>query len=192
MKWERNHADSFIHSPRSGRALEPSSFISSARYAMIHWLLVQPGYRTQERVGAMIRVLIVDDDVSLRQLLAFMLEREPEFQLVAEAGTLAEARRVLQDADIAIVDMMLPDGSGTDLVGELRAANPGCRVLVLTSVVNRVLLARAMQAGAAGIVQKSARIGEIVDALRQLDRGEQLLSPAEASELQRLVDEPQE
>ncbi|MDQ5853493.1 MAG: response regulator transcription factor [Chloroflexota bacterium] len=140
----------------------------------------------------MIRVLIVDDDVSLRQLLAFMLEREPEFQLVAEVGTLAEARRVLQDADIAIVDMMLPDGSGADLVGELRAANPGCRVLVLTSVVNRVLLARAMQAGAAGIVQKSARIGEIVDALRQLDRGEQLLSPAEASELQRLVDEPQE
>ena len=140
----------------------------------------------------MIRVLLVDDHASFRQPLAFMMEREPDFTVVAQAGSLAEARRVLQGVDIAIVDLDLPDGNGVDLVRELRAANPQGMVLVLSAVTNRVQHAQAVEAGAAGVVHKSARISEIIDAVRCLSRGEQLLSPGEVIEMLRLVGEQRE
>ena len=140
----------------------------------------------------MIRVLLVDDHASFRQPLAFMMEREPDFTVVAQAGSLAEARGVLQGVDIAIVDLDLPDGNGVDLVRELRAADPPGMVLVLSAVTDRVQLAQAVEAGAAGVVHKSARISEIIDAVRRLSQGEQLLSSGEVIEMLRLVGEQHE
>ena len=140
----------------------------------------------------MIRVLLVDDHASFRQPLAFMMEREPDFKVVAQAGSLAEARRVLQGVDVALVDLELPDGNGVDVVRELRATNPQGMVLVLSAVTNRVQLAQAVEAGAAGVVHKSARISEIIDAVRRLSQGEQLLSSGEVIEMLRLVGEQRE
>jgi DNA-binding NarL/FixJ family response regulator len=140
----------------------------------------------------MIRVLLVDDHASFRQPLAFMMEREPDFKVVAQAGSLAEARRVLQGVDVALVDLELPDGNGVDVVRELRATNPQGMVLVLSAVTNRVQLAQAVEAGAAGVVHKSARISEIIDAVRRLSEGEQLLSSGEVIEMLRLVGEQRE
>ena len=56
----------------------------------------------------MIRVLLIDDHASFRQPLAFMMNLEPDMQVVAQAGSLAEARRVLKDVDVAVVDLDLP------------------------------------------------------------------------------------
>ena len=83
------------------------------------------------------RVLLVDDHATFREPLAFMFEREPEFEVTAEAGSLAEARRALEGIDLAVVDLDLPDGNGTELVGELRAANPDGAVLILTASAER-------------------------------------------------------
>ena len=135
----------------------------------------------------MIRVLLIDDHASFRQPLAFMMNLEPDMQVVAQAGSLAEARRVLKDVDVAVVDLDLPDGSGVDLVGELRKANSHGSVLVLTASAVRMTLARAVEAGAAGVMNKSARIEEIIDAVRRLSAGETLLSTAEVIEMLRFI-----
>jgi DNA-binding NarL/FixJ family response regulator len=139
-----------------------------------------------------IRVLLVDDHATFREPLAFMLDREPELEVVAQAGTLAEARRALEGVDVAVVDLDLPDGSGVELIGELRAANPRGMALVLTASAEREAHARAVEAGAAGVAHKSIRIGEVIDAVRRLVAGEALLSVEEAVELLRLADRRRE
>jgi two-component system, NarL family, response regulator DevR len=137
------------------------------------------------------RVMIVDDHTSFRQPLAFMLDREPELTVVAQAGSVAEAREALHDAegriDLAVVDLRLPDGSGAELIAEMRALKSPPQALVLSGVRDHLRLARAIDAGAAGILHKSARFEEIVDAVRRLRSGEQLIPPQELIEAVRLV-----
>ncbi len=116
------------------------------------------------------RVLLVDDHATFREPLAFMFEREPDFEVVAQAGSLTEARCVLEGADLAVVDLDLPDGDGTELLGELRSANPRGMVLVLTASSEREAHARAVEAGAAGVLHKSVRIGDVIEAARRLVR----------------------
>ena len=135
----------------------------------------------------MIRVLLVDDHASFRQALAFMMGREPDITITAQAGSLAEGRRVLEGVDVAVVDLELPDGSGTELVEELRAANPEGLVMILSAVDDPVQLARSVEAGASGVVHKSAGISEIITAVRRLNEGEQLLSRREVIEMLNLV-----
>ena len=62
------------------------------------------------------RVLLVDDHAPFREMLAFVFEREPEFEVVGQAGSLAEARLMLEGVDLAVVDLDLPDGTGMDLM----------------------------------------------------------------------------
>ena len=133
------------------------------------------------------RVLLVDDHAAFREPLAFMFDREPEFEVVAQAGSLSEARRDLEVIDLAVVDLDLPDGDGTELIGELRAVNPEGMVLVLTASVDREAYARAVEAGAAGVLNKSARIMEVIEAARCLVEGKALLSSDEVVELLRLA-----
>ncbi len=138
------------------------------------------------------RVLLVEDHATFREPLAFMFDWEPDFEVVAQAGSLAEARRMLDGIDLAVVDLDLPDGDGTELIGELRATNPHGMVLVLTASAQREVHARAVEAGAAGVLHKTARIKEVIDAARRLVAGEALLSTDEIIELLRLADRRRE
>ncbi len=135
----------------------------------------------------MIRVLLVDDHLSFREAMAIVFGLQPDITVVAQAGSLAEARDVLADVDVAVVDLGLPDGSGLDLIGELRAVNPQGAVLVLTASSDRTQFARAVEAGAAGVLHKSTPLHELVGAVRRLTAGEQLLSVSEVLELLRLA-----
>lgn len=135
----------------------------------------------------MIRVLLVDDHAAFREPLSFMFDREPEFVVIGQAGSLAEAREILDGADVAVVDLDLPDGNGAELIGELHAANPQGMALILTASADRGAYARAVEAGAAGVLHKSLRIKEIIDAVRRLEAGEALLSPNEVGELLQLA-----
>lgn len=141
----------------------------------------------------MIRILLVDDHAATREPLAFMLDQEPDLEVVAQAGSLAEARQVLDDSgssvDLALVDLGLPDGSGEELIPELRQVNPDALALVLTYFSEPERLARAVTAGASGILHKSAPVGDVVDAARRLHAGEQLLTIGEISDALRLIDE---
>ena len=133
------------------------------------------------------------DHASTREPLAFMLEQEPDLTVVAQAGSLAEARRVLvgvgTSVEVAVVDLGLPDSSGEELIPELHAAYPRATALVLTYFSDRERLARAVEAGASSVLHKSASVKEVVEAVRQLYSGEQLLSLEEVFEALRLVDQ---
>lgn len=144
----------------------------------------------------MIRVLLVDDHAALLEPLAFMFEREPDFSVVGAARSLEEARGIVRahggmpgrgSIDVAVVDMNLPDGDGTALIADLRAAAPRCAVLILSAEREPARLARAVEAGAAGLLHKSAGTSEIITASRRLAAGEHLLSPAELSGMLRLA-----
>ena len=137
--------------------------------------------------GPPLRLLLVDDHLAFRQPLAFMLQREPDLAVVGQAGSVAEARRLLADADVALVDLDLPDGDGVELIRELRAANPRGQAVVLSASAGRADLARAVEAGAVGGFHKALAIDELVAGLRRLGRGEPLLAPTETIELLRLA-----
>lgn len=124
-----------------------------------------------------LRVMLVEDHASFRQALAFMLAQDQDFEVVAQAGTLAEARRGLDGRDgtdrieATVIDLALPDGNGAELVGELSGHNPGMTVLVLSATLSRENLTKAVQAGADGVLDKLAGVGEIVGELRRLSAG---------------------
>ena len=137
-----------------------------------------------------IRVLLVEDHASFRQALAFMLDREPGFEVAEQVGSLAEARElkgeVLENVEVAIVDLALPDGDGLELIEEF-SSQPRMTTLVLSASLEPGRFARAVEAGASGVLHKSTPINDIVEAVRKLRAGEALLSPAEVVEMLRLV-----
>ena len=135
----------------------------------------------------MSRVMLVDDHASFREMLTFVFEREPEFEVVGQAGSLAEARLMLEGVDLAVVDLDLPDGSGMDLIGKLHAVNPHGLVLVLTANPKREVHARAVQEGAAGVLHKAVNVKDIIGAARHLVAGEPILSVNEILELLRIA-----
>jgi DNA-binding NarL/FixJ family response regulator len=140
----------------------------------------------------MIRLLIVDDHTAIRQALTFLFAQEQEFTVIGQAGSVAEARTMFESVDVAIVDLDLTDGNGATLVEELRAANPHSTVLILTASADRIEYARAIEAGAAGVLHKSAQVSEIIDAARRVSNGEFLLKPGEIVELLRLAGQRRE
>jgi len=140
------------------------------------------------------RILIVEDHASFRQTLAFVFDQQPEFEVVAQAGTLAEARGAMDGtgADLGVIDLTLPDGEGTELIGELRELNPDFAALVLTASLDRAEHAKAVEAGAAGVLHKSADVDAILDATRRLGEGDTLLSEQELVTLLRLAGQNRE
>lgn len=116
-------------------------------------------------------VLLVEDHGSFRRALSFVLGREPDLEVVAQAGTLQQAREEVGAApgiDVAVLDLGLPDGNGDDLIPDLRASNPDIRVLVLTVDINPNSRDRALDAGADAVLGKDASINEIVAAVKDL------------------------
>jgi DNA-binding NarL/FixJ family response regulator len=142
-------------------------------------------------VNREIRIMVVDDHDTFRDPLAFMLEREPDLTVVARPRSLSEAREDLQSTehgvDVAIVDLNLPDGSGTDLIKDLRGSHPRAKALVLSAISEQRYLAEAIEAGAAGIMHKSAPMSDLVEAVRRLAVGEQLLTQQEVIEALRFI-----
>lgn len=117
-----------------------------------------------------------------------MLERESEFEVVGQVGSVAEAqaldRQSLEDVEVAIVDLALPDGDGLDLLEDLSSRTV---TLVLSASLETGRFARAVESGASGVLHKSTPIKEIVDAVRRLKAGEALLSPGDVIEMLRFV-----
>lgn len=138
-----------------------------------------------------IRIMILDDHDTFRDPLAFMLDREPDLSVVARARSLSEASGILEDpdfaVDVALVDLNLPDGSGADLIKDLRKSRPRSTALVLSATADQRHLATAIEAGAAGVMHKSAPMGDLVEAVRRLAAGEQLLSQEEVIEALRFL-----
>jgi len=132
-----------------------------------------------------INLLLVDDHASFREALAFMLDREPDLSVIAQAGTATEARACEAAWSVAVVDLGLPDAEGADLVESLFERAPEAQIVVLTASSRPDELAAAYEAGAAGVVQKTAGIGEIVDAIRAVAAGRSLVDSDDLVEILR-------
>jgi two-component system response regulator DevR len=127
-----------------------------------------------------LRLLVVDDHEVVRQGLVALLSRRDEFQVVAEAGTVAEsiaaARRF--EPDLVIMDVRLPDGSGIEACRAIRAERPATRIVMLTSYPDEEAVLSAILAGASGYLLKQIRGRDLVTALEAVGRGDSLLDPA--------------
>jgi DNA-binding NarL/FixJ family response regulator len=126
-----------------------------------------------EGVAMHTRVMLVDDHAHFRHLMTDLLGLEPDLEVVAQAGSLAEARGYASMAsfDVAVLDLGLPDGNGADLIAELHEANPSAAVLVLSASLDARNLERATEAGADEILDKLANPSEVVSAIRRLGSG---------------------
>jgi DNA-binding NarL/FixJ family response regulator len=127
-----------------------------------------------------LRLLVVDDHEVVRQGLASLLDRREAFQVVAEAGTVAEALEMARkyEPNIVIMDVRLPDGSGIEACREIRAEFPATKVVILTSYPDEEAVLSAIIAGASGYLLKQIRARDLVAALEAVGRGESLLDPA--------------
>ena len=173
------------------RALGGELVISSSPDVGSRVRFEMPAARDGESLGdtreGKARILVVDDHASFRQGVSAALEGEPDFSIVGQAGSLAEAREMLRETDVGIFDLRLPDGYGGDLIRALRVANPRAQVLILSSSQDRAEIARAVESGAAGVLHKSAGMDEIIDAVRRLKAGKTLLPLEDVVELLRFA-----
>jgi len=133
------------------------------------------------------RVLLADDHALVRSGLRMVLDRQPDIEVVAEAGDGAEAVKLAlsEDIDLAILDVAMPRLTGLQAAAELRSQRPNLRVLILSMHDNEQYFFEALKAGASGYVLKSAAERDLVEACRASMRGEPFLYPAAVTALVR-------
>ena len=128
----------------------------------------------------MIRVFLVDDHEIVRRGVADLINAEADLEVVGEAATVREARgRVAATRpDVAVLDVQLPDGNGIDLCRDIRSANPEVACLMLTAYSDDEASRTSVLAGASGYVLKDIRGQGLLDGIRRVARGENLVSAA--------------
>lgn len=128
----------------------------------------------------MIRILLADDQDLVREGLRMLLDAEPDFEVVGEAGNgkqaLAETRRL--DPDLLLMDVRMPELDGIEATRRLVQGGSRARVLVLTTFDLDEYVYRALRAGASGFLLKDATRDQLVGAVRTVAAGESLLAPA--------------
>lgn len=139
----------------------------------------------------MIRVFIVDDHELVRRGIIALLNAEPDFEVVGEAGTAAQARARIRATrpDVAVLDVRLPDGSGIDVCRDVRSEHPETQCLILTGYDDDEAIYAAVLAGAAGYVIKDVQGGRLVDSVRKVASGVVLLDPALGRRVVERIDE---
>jgi len=131
------------------------------------------------------RLLIVDDHSIFRLGLRALLGQESDLEVVAEAGSVAEALQRTADSavEVVITDIALPDRTGLDLLAELRERFPRVRTLVLTGLRGEDFLRSCLAAEATGYMLKSSSHAELLQAIRTVRTGERFLCRAMSSRI---------
>ena len=128
----------------------------------------------------MTRILIVDDHDVVREGLRALLSRREGFEIVGQAGSVAEALAEAHRSqpDVVVMDVRLPDGSGIEACRDIREERPETKVIMLTSYADEAAVFASILAGAAGYVLKQTRGNALADAISAVSRGESLLDSA--------------
>jgi len=123
------------------------------------------------------RILLADDHTIVRQGLRFIIDAEPDLEVVAEASNGHEAltRAMKDDIDLAILDIAMPTMTGLQAARELTARRPDLRMLILSMHDDEGYLFEALKAGTSGYVLKSVADRDLVEACRAAMRGEPFL-----------------
>jgi len=135
------------------------------------------------------RVFIVDDHPIMRIGLAEVIGSEPDLEVCGEAGTMTEALQGIGATlpDVAVVDLALEQGSGLELIAQLKARYPEVKMLVSSMYEESLFAERALRAGAMGFVNKRDALDKLTDALREILAGRVFLGPEAANRLLRSV-----
>jgi DNA-binding NarL/FixJ family response regulator len=125
-------------------------------------------------------VFLLDDHDIVRKGVRALLESAGDIEIVGEASTLSDARRLVPGLapDVLVLDVELPDGSGLDLCRDLKALSPATRALVLTSVESEETIVAAMRSGAVGYLLKQVEGTSLLSAVRTIARGHSLVDPS--------------
>jgi two-component system response regulator NreC len=143
-----------------------------------------------------VTIILVDDHPIVRQGLRHLLEGEPEFKVVGEAGDGIEglflAKRLMPN--ILVVDMMMPGLNGLEVVRQVKYNSPGTRTIVLSMQSADAYVIEALKNGAAGYVLKETGPSELVNAVHEVIQGNQYLSPKLSkrfqASVQKIMDTP--
>ena len=129
----------------------------------------------------MLRIFLLDDHEVVRQGVKAALEAEEDMTVVGEASDAAHAVGVVRDCepDVAVLDVRLGDGNGIDVCREITSEFPNVKSLILTSFDSDRALVDAGLAGAAGFVLKQIRSSALIEAIRLVASGRQILDEAE-------------
>jgi two-component system, NarL family, invasion response regulator UvrY len=127
----------------------------------------------------MIRLALAEDHTIVRWALREALSKADDIEVVGEAGTAAETLAMIQSIkpDVLLLDITLPDRSGFDVLNELRSLETAPLAVVLTWHTEPTYAARAIAAGAHGYVNKAVEPKGLLDAIRAVSRGEQVIPP---------------
>jgi NarL family two-component system response regulator LiaR len=139
-----------------------------------------------------IRILIADDHAIVREGLRALISTKPDMELVGEAADGVEAvlkARSLQP-DVVLMDLVMPRQDGIEAIGEIKRENPEARILVLTSFAEDEKVFPAIKAGALGYLLKDSSPQELLQAIREVYRGESSLHPTIARKLVYEINRP--
>ncbi|ABM39375.1 response regulator transcription factor [Polaromonas naphthalenivorans] len=143
--------------------------------------------------GALISVMLVEDDVHFQNALIAAIARAPDIRLAALAGSRAQGLQALRGppADVLLVDLGLPDGSGIDVIRAAHSLWPGCAVMVSTTFGDEAHVLQSIEAGASGYLLKDSAPEDMLDEIRTLHQGGSPISPMIARQiLNRFRDRP--
>ena len=134
-----------------------------------------------------IRILIADDHAVVRRGLRSILQLERDFQIVGEASNGAEAVEKARQLkpDVIIMDLLMPEKSGSEATAEILATHPEMRILLLTTFGTADDVAKALEAGAVGALMKTSDESEIIASIRMIAAGGHAIS----NEIKRLIAE---
>lgn len=129
-----------------------------------------------------VRILLVDDHTIMRQGLRQILEHEPQFAVVAEAGSGLEAVERAEEhrPDVAVMDIAMKELNGIEATAQILKRSPSTAVLILSMYSDERYVARAMKAGARGYLLKNSAGDELIRAVHAVRRGASFFSPAVA------------
>ncbi len=115
-------------------------------------------------------ILFVEYHVAFRQAASYLMDQEPDLEVVSQAGSVREGRERMAEGviDAAIVDVPLPDEGADEMVRELHEANPSVPVLVMTATEDAEVQEVFLRAGASEVVAKNVSFGEVIAAVRKL------------------------
>lgn len=132
-----------------------------------------------------IRLLVADDHPPMREGLSALLEKQPDFQVVALAQngveTIAQFRQ--HQPDVLLMDLRMPEMEGADVVSTLRNEDSNARIIILTTYDGDEDIYRALRAGAYGYLLKDAPCQELFEAIRKVHIGQKYFMPSVAQKL---------
>ena len=132
-----------------------------------------------------IRVLVADDHALVREGIRHVLASAHGFDIAGEAGGGTEAVKLAGECapDVILLDVSMPDGGGLEVIGDIRRVAPDARVIILSVHDEAEYVLQGVRAGAHGYLRKDSSPAELRDAVRAVDRGESVFSPAMATRL---------